>query len=147
MSRSKIYRIPWQNHLVRIQDLQDPNTKQKCRIQDLQDPTAKTIHEDPGSPGSHNETKIYDPRSAGSKIPRIPRQKNFKYARSVGSHNKMNVPGTRTTRSHNKMPRAPSTGFDRKKDKIYYANFMKIVPNPMDVSLSTWQFSYASRLN
>ena len=47
--------------------------------------------------------------------------------RSVGSHNKMNVPGTRSTGSHNKMPRASSTGSDRKNDKIQDANFMKIV--------------------
>ena len=57
MSRSKIYSIPRQNHLVRIQDLQDLMTKRKFRIQDLQDPTTKTRNEDPGSPGSHDEAK------------------------------------------------------------------------------------------
>ena len=47
MSRSKIYGIsrhvpcPRQNHLVRVQDLQDLTTKQKFRIQVLRDPTAK----------------------------------------------------------------------------------------------------------
>ena len=42
MSRSKIYRIPRQNHLVRIQDLQYITTKQKFRIQDPQDSNAIT---------------------------------------------------------------------------------------------------------
>ena len=40
MSRSKCDRIPRQNRLLRIQDLQDLKTEQKNRIQDL---TAKKI--------------------------------------------------------------------------------------------------------
>ena len=51
MLRSKIYRINWQNHLVKTQDLQhltakiifqDPqdfNAKQEMKIQDLQNST------------------------------------------------------------------------------------------------------------
>ena len=58
MSRSKIYRILRQNHLVRIQDLQDFTTKQKFRIQDPKDPTSEPKSQDPGSPGSHDETKV-----------------------------------------------------------------------------------------
>ena len=58
MPRSKIYRIPWQNYLVRIQDLQDLTTK-KC---------------DPGLPGSHcNNT------NSRSRISRILRWKNIRY--------------------------------------------------------------------
>ena len=87
MSRSKICRISWQNHLARIQDLQDLTTKQKTRIQDLQDPTAIMKNQDPGSPGSHNETKKIriqdqqDPRYPGSQD-----RTNFKDPRSAGSH-------------------------------------------------------------
>ena len=51
-------RIPWQNHLARIQDLQDSRTKQKFRIQDLRDPMAKTKNEDPGSSGNHDKITI-----------------------------------------------------------------------------------------
>ena len=58
MSISRIHKILRRNHLVRIQDIQELTPKQKFRIQDLQDPTAKTKNEDPGSPGSHGETKI-----------------------------------------------------------------------------------------
>ena len=65
------YRIPWQNHLARIQDLQDSRTKQKFGIQDLRHPIAKTKNEDPGSPGSHDEITMQDPRTAVSKIPSI----------------------------------------------------------------------------
>ena len=41
-----------------IQDLHDPTTEQNFRIQDLLDATAKARNEDPGSPGSQDETKI-----------------------------------------------------------------------------------------
>ena len=71
MSRSRIYRTPRQNHLVVIQDLQEPTTEQKLRIHDLQDLAAKAKNENPGSPGSHDKITMKDPRSAASKIPRM----------------------------------------------------------------------------
>ena len=74
ISRSKIYRIPCQNHLVWIQELQDITTEGKFGIQNLQDPTSKAENQDPGSPGSHDEAKIQDARSVRSKIPSILRQ-------------------------------------------------------------------------
>ena len=104
MPKPKIYRNRRQNHLIRIHDLQDLTTKQKFRIQYPQDPTGKTS-QDPGSPGSHDDTKFktqdpQDPRSPGSH-----HRTNFKDPTYAGSHNKMNVQPTRSTRSRNKMPR------------------------------------------
>ena len=64
MPRSRIYTIPRQNHLVRIQDLQDLTTKQKFRIQDLQDPTKKTTKmkiQDLQDPTMKQKSMIQDP--------------------------------------------------------------------------------------
>ena len=50
----------------------------------------------------------------------------------------MNAQGTITTGSRNKMLRAPSTGPDRKIDKIKDANFKKIIPYPGNIILNIW---------
>ena len=43
---------------IRIQDPQDPAIKYNVKIQDLHDPMAKSLSQDPRSPGSHGQTKI-----------------------------------------------------------------------------------------
>ena len=100
---SKIYRIPQENHLVRIQDLQDLTTKQKFRIQDLlQDPTAITKNkiQDLQNHTIKQKNRIQDTQDPG--FPGSQYRSNFKDPRS---HNKMNVQSTRSTGSRNKMPR------------------------------------------
>ena len=69
MPRSKIYRIPRQNHLVMIHDLQDLTAKQKLRIQDLQNPSAKTKAwiQDLQDPTMKQKFRIQDPQDPRSK--------------------------------------------------------------------------------
>ena len=89
------------------------------------------------------KSRIQDPQESRSQDIKTEKR----HPRSVGSHNKINVQGTRTTGSHDKIPRGPSAGSDRNNVKIQDANFIKIVSNPGNVILNTWQFSYASWLN
>ena len=126
MSRYKIYRIPRQNYLVRIQDLQVLTIKNK--IQDLQDPTAKTKIriQDLQDPMMKQKSRIQDPedpRSSGSQDKKLERSMICR----ILQQNEMNAQGTRSTGPNNKIPRASSTGYDRKNDTIQDANFMKIV--------------------
>ena len=90
-AKSKIYKIPRQNHLVSIHDLQDITAIQKLRIQDLQNPTAKTKAkiQDLQDPTMRQKFRIRYPQD--SRSPGFQYRTKFKDQRSAGSHNKMNI--------------------------------------------------------
>ena len=91
ISRPKIYCISLQNHLVKIQYIQDPTTKHKSAIQYPRIPPQDKA-QDRGFLGPQNETNNQDLRSPGSQNKRDSLGKRF-----TGSHNE--IPKPRWTRS------------------------------------------------